>query len=199
MVMKVKLGMVVIIVLMAALGGCGSKVDVEASFPMSVEVDELEAVNQDGAKVRLSELNQDKIMIADFIFTNCDTICLPMTANMAKLQSEIKRAGLEDDVQLVSISIDPEQDTPETLTEYSKRHSADYSNWTFLTGYSREEIETFANVSFKTPAAKVEGSNQFVHATSFFLVSESGTLLNKYEGVSDPPFEDIIEDIGKLK
>jgi protein SCO1 len=199
MVMKVKLGMVVMMVLMAALGGCGSKEDVEASFPMSVEVDELEAVNQDGAKVRLSDLNQDKIMIADFIFTNCDTVCLPMTANMAKLQSEIKRAGLEDDVQLVSISIDPEQDTPETLTEYSKRHSADYSNWTFLTGYSREEIETFANVSFKTPAAKVEGSNQFVHATSFFLVSESGTLLNKYEGVSDPPFEDIIEDIGKLK
>jgi protein SCO1 len=199
MVMKIKLGMVVMIMLMAALGGCGSKEDVEASFPMSVEIDELEAVNQDGAKVRLSELNQDKIMIADFIFTNCDTVCLPMTANMAKLQSEIKRAGLEDDVQLVSISIDPEQDTPETLTEYSKRHSADYSNWTFLTGYSREEIETFANVSFKTPAAKVEGSNQFVHATSFFLVSESGTLLNKYEGVSDPPFEDIIEDIGKLK
>jgi protein SCO1 len=199
MVMKVKLGMVVMIVLMAALGGCGSKEDVEASFPMSVEIDELEAVNQDGAKVKLSELNQDKIMIADFIFTNCDTVCLPMTANMAKLQSEIKKAGLEDDVQLVSISIDPEQDTPETLTEYSKRHSADYSNWTFLTGYSREEIETFANVSFKTPAAKVEGSNQFVHATSFFLVSELGTLLNKYEGVSDPPFEDIIEDIGKLK
>jgi protein SCO1 len=199
MVMKVKLGMVVMIVLMAALGGCGSKEDVEASFPMSIEIDELEAVNQDGAKVRLSELNQDKIMIADFIFTNCDTVCLPMTANMARLQSEIKRAGLEDDVQLVSISIDPEQDTPETLTEYSKRHSADYSNWTFLTGYSREEIETFANVSFKTPAAKVEGSNQFVHATSFFLVSESGTLLNKYEGVSDPPFEDIIEDIGMLK
>jgi protein SCO1 len=199
MVMKIKLGMVVMIMLIAVLGGCGSKEDVEASFPMSVEIDELEAVNQDGAKVRLSELNQDKIMITDFIFTNCDTVCLPMTANMAKLQSEIKRAGLEDDVQLVSISIDPEQDTPETLTEYSKRHSADYSNWTFLTGYSREEIETFANVSFKTPAAKVEGSNQFVHATSFFLVSESGTLLNKYEGVSDPPFEDIIEDIGKLK
>jgi protein SCO1 len=199
MVMKIKLGMVVMIMLIAVLGGCGSKEDVEASFPMSVEIDELEAVNQDGAKVRLSELNQDKIMIADFIFTNCDTVCLPMTANMARLQSEIKRAGLEDDVQLVSISIDPEQDTPETLTEYSKRHSADYSNWTFLTGYSREEIETFANVSFKTPAAKVEGSNQFVHATSFFLVSESGTLLNKYEGVSDPPFEDIIEDIGMLK
>ncbi|MEG9295838.1 SCO family protein [Mangrovibacillus sp. Mu-81] len=197
--MKVKLGLVIMIVLMTALGACGSKEDVEASFPMSVEVGELEAVNQDGTKVSLSQLNQDKIILADFIFTNCDTVCLPMTANMAKLQSEIKKAGLEDDVQLVSISIDPEQDTPETLTEYSIRHSADYSNWTFLTGYSRDEIETFANVSFKTPAAKVEGSNQFVHATSFFLVSETGKLLNKYEGVSDPPFEDIINDIQKLK
>jgi protein SCO1 len=199
MVMKVTLGLTVMMMLMAVLGGCGGKEDVEASFPMSVEIGELEAVNQDDAKVRLSELNQDKIMIADFIFTNCETVCLPMTANMAKLQSEIKKAGLDDDVQLVSISIDPEMDIPETLTEYSKRHSADYNNWTFLTGYSREEIETFANVSFKTPAAKVEGSDQFVHATSFFLVSESGILLNKYEGVSDPPFEDIIKDINKLK
>ncbi|KSU61004.1 cysteine ABC transporter ATP-binding protein [[Bacillus] enclensis] len=181
----------------ASLAGCG-KGNVEESFPMSVEIGELEAVNQNGDTVKLSELNEDKIVIADFIFTNCDTVCLPMTANMAKLQNKIKEAGLQDDVQFVSISIDPEEDTPETLTEYSKRHSADYSNWTFLTGYTRDEIESFANVSFKTPAAKVEGSNQFVHATSFFLVGESGTLLNKYEGVSDPPFEEMIKDIEKL-
>ena len=179
------------------LAGCG-KGNVEESFPMSVEVSELQAVNQNGNKVQLSDLNKDKILIADFIFTNCDTVCLPMTANMAKLQNKIKEAGLQDDVQFVSISIDPEEDTPETLTEYSKRHNADYSNWTFLTGYTRDEIESFANVSFKTPAAKVEGSNQFVHATSFFLVGESGTLLNKYEGVSDPPFEEMIKDIEKL-
>ncbi|XXM71490.1 SCO family protein [Lysinibacillus sphaericus] len=182
----------------AVLAGCGNK-NAEESFPMSVEVGEIEAVNQNGDRVRLSDLNKDKILLADFIFTNCDTVCLPMTANMAKLQNKIKEAGLQDEVQLVSISIDPEEDTPEVLTEYSKRHSADYNNWSFLTGYTRDEIESFANVSFKTPAAKVEGSNQFVHATSFFLVGESGTLLNKYEGVSDPPFEEIIKDIQKLK
>lgn len=181
-----------------SLAGCG-KGNVEESFPMSVEIGELEAVNQNGDTVKLSELNEDKIVIADFIFTNCDTVCLPMTANMAKIQNKIEEAGLQDKVQLVSISIDPVEDTPETLADYSQRHSADYGNWTFLTGYTRDEIESFANVSFKTPAAKVEGSNQFVHATSFFLVGESGTLLNKYEGVSDPPFEEIIKDIEKLK
>jgi protein SCO1 len=196
--MRVKYWLVALMVVLTVLAGCG-KGNVEESFPMSVEVGELEAVDQNGEKVTLSSLNKDKIMIADFIFTNCETVCLPMTANMAELQREIKKAGLQDEVQLVSISIDPKQDTPETLTEYSKRHSADYSNWSFLTGYAREEIESFANVSFKTPAAKVEGSNQFVHATSFFLVSESGTLLNKYEGVSDPPLEEIIKDIEKLK
>jgi protein SCO1 len=196
--MRVKFLLFVVIAFLTVLAGCG-KGNIEESFPMSVEIGDLEAVNQDGEKVTLSSLNKDKIMIADFIFTNCETVCLPMTANMAELQREIEKAGLQDDVQLVSISIDPEQDTPETLTEYSKRHSADYSNWSFLTGYAREEIESFANVSFKTPAAIVEGSNQFVHATSFFLVSQSGTLLNKYEGVSDPPFEEIIKDIKKLK
>ncbi|OIU69699.1 SCO family protein [Rossellomorea aquimaris] len=185
-------------ILAAVLAGCG-KGNVEESFPMSVEVGEIEAENQNGEKVRLSDLNKDKILIADFIFTNCDTVCLPMTANMAKLQKKIKEAGLQNDVQLVSISIDPEEDTPEVLAEYSKRHGADYNNWSFLTGYTREEIESFANVSFKTPAAKVEGSNQFVHATSFFLAGESGTLLKTYEGVSDPPFEEIIQDIEKLK
>jgi protein SCO1 len=196
--MRVKFWLVVVMVVLTVLAGCGKR-NVEESFPMSVEVGELEAVDQNGEKVTLSSLNKDNILIADFIFTNCETVCLPMTANMAELQREIEKAGLQDEVQLVSISIDPEEDTPETLTEYSKRHSADYSNWSFLTGYTREEIESFANVSFKTPAAKVEGSNQFVHATSFFLVSESGTLLNKYEGVSDPPYQDIIKDIEKLK
>ncbi len=180
------------------LGGCQGK-DVEESFPMKVEVGDLDAVDQSGEEVSLAKLNKGKIVVADFIFTNCDTVCLPMTANMTKLQQKIAEAGLEDEVQLVSLSIDPEHDTPEVLTEYSSRYEFDDGNWSFLTGYSRDEIESFANVSFKTPAAEVEESNQFVHGTSFYLVSENGTLLKQYEGVSSPPYEEIIEDIERLK
>jgi protein SCO1 len=156
-------------------------------------------VDQNGEATSLGDLNKGKIVIADFIFTNCDTVCLPMTANMSKLQKKIAEAGLDGEVQLVSISVDPEHDTPEVLKEYSGRYEMDDENWSFLTGYSRDEIESFANVSFKTPAAQVEGSNQFVHGTSFYLVSENGVLLKQYEGVSNPPYEEIIEDIEKLK
>jgi protein SCO1 len=180
------------------LGGCQGQ-DVEESFPMKVEVGDLAAVDQNGGKTSLAALNKEKILIADFIFTNCDTVCLPMTANMAKLQKKIEEAGLRDEVQLVSISVDPEHDTPDVLEEYSSRYEFNDGNWSFLTGYSREEIEHFANVSFKTPAAKVEGSDQFVHGTSFYLVSENGILLKQYEGVSNPPYEEMIEDMKRLK
>ncbi|MGM0846156.1 MAG: SCO family protein [Bacillota bacterium] len=177
--------------------GCSSKEDIEKTFPMSMEVEEFSAVNQDGETYTLNDL-KGSITIADFIFTNCDTVCLPMTANMAHLQKKLKEAGLEEDVKLVSFSIDPENDTPEVLTEYSQRYEADMNQWDFLTGYTQEEIELFANRSFNTPAAKVEGSNQFVHGTSFYLISENGTVLKQYEGVSAPPFDEIIEDIKKL-
>ncbi|MGD6965975.1 SCO family protein [Rossellomorea vietnamensis] len=177
--------------------GCSSSENIEETFPMSMEIDEFSAVNQDGEAVTLSEL-KGRITIADFIFTSCDTVCLPMTANMAHLQKKLKEANLEEDVKLISFSIDPENDTPEILTEYSQRYEADLAHWDFLTGYTQEEIELFANRSFNTPAAKVEGSNQFVHGTSFYLISENGTVLKQYEGVSDPPFDEMIEDIKKL-
>ncbi|MHA7139648.1 SCO family protein [Rossellomorea arthrocnemi] len=180
------------------LAGCQGE-NVEESFPMNVEVGDLAAVDQNGESTSLGELNKGKVVIADFIFTNCDTVCLPMTANMSKLQKKIAKAGLDGEVQLVSISVDPEHDSPEVLKEYSGRYEVDDKNWNFLTGYSRDEIESFANVSFKTPAAQVEGSNQFIHGTSFYLVSEKGVLLKQYEGVSNPPYEEIIEDIEKLK
>ncbi|MGM0854970.1 MAG: SCO family protein [Bacillota bacterium] len=196
--MGVKSIIAVIALSFILLVGCQGE-NVEESFPMEVEVGELAAVDQNGETTSLGELNKGKIVIADFIFTNCDTVCLPMTANMSKLQKKIQEAGLDGEVQLVSISVDPEHDSPDVLKEYSGRYEVEDENWSFLTGYSRDEIESFANVSFKTPAAQVEGSNQFVHGTSFYLVSENGILLKQYEGVSNPPYEEIIEDIEKLK
>ncbi|MFC7786032.1 SCO family protein [Rossellomorea sp. GCM10028870] len=196
--MRVKSIIAAIALSLFLLAGCQGE-NSEESFPMKVEVGDLVAVDQNGETTSLADLNKGKIVIADFIFTNCDTVCLPMTANMSKLQKKIADAGLDDDVQLVSISVDPEHDTPEVLKQYSGRYEMDDENWSFLTGYSRDEIESFANVSFKTPAAQVEGSNQFVHGTSFYLVSENGVLLKQYEGVSNPPYEEMIEDIEKLK
>lgn len=168
----------------------------EDDFPLHMEVGDFTGVNQDGKKVSYSDL-KGKVWVVDFMFTNCDTVCSPMTANMAELQRKL--ADEEVDAQLVSFSIDPENDQPGVLKEYASGVGADFSNWALVTGYKQEFIESFANTSFMAAAAKLEGSNQFVHSTSFYLVDKKGIVVQKYEGVSEPPYEQIVKDIKSLQ
>lgn len=165
-------------------------------FPLDMQVENFNAVNQEGKPITFSTL-KGKVWIADFIFTNCDTVCSPMTANMAELQRKLSAEDVK--VQLVSFSIDPEQDQPDRLKQYAGSVGADFSNWNFLTGYKQEYIESFANKSFMAAAAKLDGSNQFVHSTNFYLVNKQGVVVQKYEGVNSPPYKDIIEDVKSLQ
>lgn len=169
---------------------------VEENFPLSMKVENFEGTNQDGKPVTLEKL-KGQVWVADFVFTNCDTVCSPMTANMANLQQRLADAGV--DAHLVSFSIDPEQDQPTVLKDYASGVNADFSNWDLITGYDQAFIESFANKSFMAPAAKLEGSNQFVHSTSFYLVDQKGIVVQKYEGAADVPYEQIVEDIKTLK
>ena len=95
-------------------------------------------VDQTGSKVRLRELlKAKKVTMMDFIFTTCTTICPVLSAGFSNFQR--KMGADAKDFQLLSISIDPENDTPQKLKEYSARYHAK-PGWEFLTG-SREDIE----------------------------------------------------------
>ena len=93
--------------------------------------------NQDGKKVQLDTLLQgDTPVVVDFIYGTCTTICPVLSAGFINLQSKVTAAN--QTVRLVSITIDPENDTPKVLKEYLKRYRAK-AGWEFLTG-SREDI-----------------------------------------------------------
>lgn len=95
-------------------------------------------VNQDGRKVRLKELlNSNKPVIMDYIFGTCTTICPILSAGFANLQNKLGPDSQK--IQLVSISIDPENDTPKVMKDYLKRYRAK-PGWDFLTG-SRANID----------------------------------------------------------
>lgn len=95
-------------------------------------------VNQQGAKVRLNELmKSNKPVIVDFIFGTCTTICPILSVSYANLQQKLGPDSQK--VQLVSISIDPENDTPKVMREYLKRYRAK-PGWDFLTG-TRADID----------------------------------------------------------
>jgi protein SCO1/2 len=95
-------------------------------------------INQEGKKIRLKEiLSVDKPVLVDFVYTTCTTICPVLSANFVNFQR--KKGPEAGKTQLVSISIDPENDTPKTMKAYLKRYGAK-QGWDFLTG-SREDID----------------------------------------------------------
>lgn len=177
--------------LFLTLSACGDS----GPDALNWEVKEFNAVNQEGETVTLDDLKGD-VWITSFIFTNCVTVCPPMTANMAQLQQRLKDEGLT--VPMVSFSVDPDRDDPQALKEYGEEFNADFSSWQFLTGYSFEDIQLFSQESFKSLVQFEEDSDQVMHTTSFFLVNDSGVVVQKYNGI-EPPYEEILDDIKSLR
>ena len=95
-------------------------------------------INQDGKKVRLASLlNSGQPVVVDFIYGTCTTICPVLSAGFANLQNKLGPAS--QNVRLISITIDPENDSPKILKDYLKRYRAK-PGWDFLTG-SRADID----------------------------------------------------------
>lgn len=188
-----------LLVLMLFLAACGSgSGDVEEKIEtnMDKDVGAFEFTTQDNEKFGLEDL-KGSYWIADFIFTNCTTVCLPMTTNMSALQDRINEEGM--DIQLVSFSVDPDYDSPEVLTEYAAEYNADLSNWTFLTGYDFQTIKELSVKSFMSLLeAPPEDSDQVTHVTSFFLVNPEGKIIKKYGGTTASDMDIIMEDLKQL-
>jgi protein SCO1 len=189
---KRKVKRFVVLLVIVLLAACGKTIPDAKNWP----VDDFTYTDQNGKPFGLKDL-KGKVWVADFIFTNCETVCPPMTAHMAKLQKMTKEKGLN--VEFVSFSVDPEVDTPEKLKEYAKKFDGDLSNWHFLTGYSQQEIEEFAKKNFKTMVKKPENEDQVIHGTNFYLVDQNGTIVQTYSGIQDVPYEKILEHIEILQ
>lgn len=185
----VRLSLILCLLLLTA---CGYQIE----NPNNWKLKDFSYSNQDGETVGLDEM-KGKVWVANFIFTNCDTVCPPMTAHMAKIQGMIEEEGL--DAELVSFSVDPEIDKPEVLKEFAANFNADLETWHFLTGYSQAEIEAFALENFKTLVQKPKNNEQVTHGTSFYVVDKTGVVMQDYSGVSDTPYDQIIKDIKSLQ
>ncbi len=163
---------------------------------MDVKMQDFTHVNQDNKEVSLKDL-KGTVWIADLIFTNCTTVCPPMTKNMSELQKMLNDKGIED-YRIVSFSVDPENDTPAKLKQYISYYNADESNWDLLTGYDADYVKEFAEKNFQTLAIPEPNSNQIMHGTSFYLINKDGTIVKSYNGNEDVPFDEIVLDVKQL-
>ena len=146
--------------------------------------------DQRGVPFALSDL-QDKVWVADFIFTSCGTICPPMTIEMARLQDEFAA----EDLHFVSFSVDPEQDTPEVLFRYADYYGADGDRWSFLTG-QKEAIYQLAHDGFSL-AVGHRGS-EILHSTRFVLIDRNQQVRGYYDSRSQAHLQQLRQDMQTL-
>ncbi|WP_147535980.1 SCO family protein [Bacillus marasmi] len=182
--------LLILLLMSFILSACGPK---EIPNAKNWAITDFTYTNQDEKSFGLSDL-KGKVWVADFIFTSCADVCLPMTNNMAKLQKMLKDEGIKD-VELVSFSVDPAVDTPERLKMFADNFEADYSNWNFLTGYTQQEIEQKGVKDFKTVVKKPEDQDQVIHGTDFYLINQEGKIVKYYDGLDEIPYKEIIKDI----
>lgn len=176
------------------LAACGED---EIETNISETIPDFEAVTQDNEKINLKDF-EGEWWVADLIFTNCTTVCLPMTSNMKLLQDKLKENDI--DAQLVSLSVDPSYDSPEILKEYANDYGADLSNWTFLTGYEFEEIKELSIKSFKSMLQEpLPDDDQVQHGTRFFLINPSGEVIKYYSGTEAKSMDEIVEDLKRVQ
>jgi protein SCO1/2 len=144
-------------------------------------VPDFSLIERSGHPVTLADL-KGKIWIANFIYTNCPDTCPIQSAQMKELQDEFKN---EKDVRLISITVDPERDTPKVLVEYANRFSANPERWLFLTG-AKEAIYHLAQEGFRLGAAEIPHEKRpplgatHTHSPRFVLVDRQAEIRGYY-------------------
>ncbi|WP_055444008.1 SCO family protein [Lacinutrix himadriensis] len=151
--------------------------------------------NQNG-KTITQEDYKDKIYVADFFFTTCQTICPIMTDNMYQVQKSILN---DEDVMLLSHSVTPKIDSVAQLKRYALKKGVNDAKWNLVTG-DKKQIYALARKSYL--AVKTFGNGDaydMIHTENFILVDKKRQIRGFYDGTNLEEIEQLIEDIKILK
>ncbi len=146
------------------------------------------------------ETVKGKIWVAEYFFTTCKSICPIMNQEMMKVQKAFKD---DQDVKILSFTVDPEVDTPAQLKTYAKEHHSQDGQWYFITG-KKEELYAFARQSIfvlkPAEAANLgDAGSDFIHTNNFVLVDWEGKIRGYYDGTKSKEVTQLIADIQLLK
>ncbi len=151
--------------------------------------------NQNGETIT-QENYKDKIYVADFFFTTCQTICPIMTDHMREIQDKLIK---DSDVLLLSHSVTPEIDSVAQLKRYAIKKGVNDTKWNLVTG-DKKQIYELARKSYL--AVKTDGDGgpfDMVHTENFMLIDKKKQIRGFYDGTNAEDIEQLIEDIAILK
>ena len=203
------LGVAMMLMLTILSAACSSQDS--NSLPVYDEIPSFSLTDQMGQSFT-NEALQGKVVLANFIFTNCTAFCPTLTPRMGEVQANLEDDGLlGKEVFLLSFSVDPEHDTPEILRSYAERQGANYNAWRFLTG-PPEAIQQVITDGLKLAYDQVNESNKHphedgsihiheydvFHTNRVVLIDATSRVRAYYDGAADWDIEKVMKDILQL-
>ena len=164
-------------------------------LPVLFEAPRFELTDQQGNPFSSDELS-GRVWIVNFIFTNCASTCPLQTTRLAELQTRTAKWPNGNRVRLLSITVDPERDTPAKLLEYAERYDTDYQRWRFLTG-TRAELWALSKQGFKFPVSDnaLDSTNPITHSPNFLLVDAKSQVRGVYESSEEDEILQLVKDL----
>lgn len=157
-------------------------------------IDNFRLQNQNGDSVTL-ESYKDKIILVNFFFASCESVCPKLNEFISvHIYREFQK---DPDIQFLSFSVDPENDSPKVLLEYASKFGVKSSNWQFLTG-NKKKIYDLALNSFKIPGAEDEHQGLF-HSDKMVLVDKELRIRGVFETGGQNDKTEIIDAVRALK
>ena len=168
------------LLLAIALAACGNR-EAVGDYPAANRNDglpDVSLIDQRGEAFSLASLKGKPVLI-DFIYTSCASTCPLLTAKMAQVARELGPA-LGADVKIVSITLDPEHDSPTQLDRYAKAHGAADRGWIFLTGKPADIDRVLAQYKLRRMR---ENDGSVMHSVSAFLLGPDGHQIRQYNAL----------------
>lgn len=151
--------------------------------------------NQNGKTITQNDY-KDKIYVADFFFTTCQTICPIMTDHMVEIQEKIKN---DDEVMLLSHTVTPEIDSVAQLKRYAKQKGVIDAKWNLVTGDKKQIYELARKSYLAVKDNEFGGQFDMIHTENFMLIDKNRQIRGFYDGTNAEDIEKLIDDIKILK
>lgn len=158
-------------------------------------IPDFKLVNQNGDTITQADY-KNKIYVADFFFTTCQSICPKLTGSMKRVQDATNN---DDEIKLISHSVTPKIDSVAQLKRYAKKNGVNDTKWNLVTG-PKKEIYNLARKSYCVAKSEGDGGQyDMIHTENIALIDREKRIRGFYDGTNPEEIDKLLDDINTLK
>lgn len=173
----------------------GKNYTIDNTNAKHLQVPDFSFTDQDSTVINSSFIKR-KVWVVHFFFISCPSICPKMIANLKLVQDAY---GEDNQLKMLSLTVDPKYDTPSRLKLYARRKGINTSQWAFATG-SKKELYGFARKALFIDATDGDGGEgDFIHSDKMVLIDQDLHIRGYYDGTDRSDVEQLMKDIKKLE